>query len=98
VALGKFINSQPDCDKLKILFLRISEGVYCFGKRILNMKIVNELILIRIGGGYTELKEFMDKFSQAELDRIELHDCIESYLNMIKMQNLASNGQKFKKQ
>ena len=63
-ALGKFINSQTDCDKLKILFLRISEGVYCFGKRTLNMKIVNENhILIRTGGGYIEIKEFMDKFS-----------------------------------
>jgi len=63
------------------------------------MKIVNcDHILIRTGGGYIDIKDFIEKFSQAELDRIELHDCIESYLNMIKMQNLANNGEKTKKQ
>jgi hypothetical protein len=38
-ALGTFINTYPEREKLKILFLRESEGVYQFGQKRVYIKI-----------------------------------------------------------
>jgi hypothetical protein len=38
-ALGKFINEYPERDRMNILFLRESEGVYQFGQKRVYIKI-----------------------------------------------------------
>lgn len=37
--LGKALNAYPEKDKMRILFLRESEGVYHFGSRRVYIKI-----------------------------------------------------------
>ena len=39
--LADFINNYPDRNKLKIMFLRESEGVYSFGSKKILIKIKN---------------------------------------------------------
>lgn len=39
--LADFINNYPDRNRLKIMFLRDSEGVYSFGSKKVHIKINN---------------------------------------------------------
>ena len=39
LVLSEFINSRPENDKMKIMFLRESEGVYQFGQKRVYVKV-----------------------------------------------------------
>ena len=58
--LAEYINNFPDRNQLKIMFMRESEGVYEFGSRRINVRIEKGKILIRVGGGYMAIDEFLD--------------------------------------
>ena len=58
--LAEFINNYPDRQKLKIMFLRESEGVYQFGTKRVAVRVDKDKINIRVGGGYLSIDEFLD--------------------------------------
>lgn len=58
--LAEFINNYPERSKLKIMFMRESEGVYMFGSKKVAVKIEKDSIKIRVGGGYLSIDEFID--------------------------------------
>ena len=60
VKIADYINNYPERSKLKIMFLRESSGVYTFGSKRINIKIESGKILIRVGGGYLSIDEFLD--------------------------------------
>jgi Growth-Arrest-Specific Protein 2 Domain. len=44
-----------------IPFVREAEGVYIFGSKRIMIKIEqNEFLLVRVGGGYMKLKDFIE--------------------------------------
>jgi len=60
-ALGNVLNSYPEREKLQILFLRESEGVYQFGQKRVFIKIEKgNNILVRVGGGFMHIHEFIN--------------------------------------
>lgn len=59
--LSNAINTFPEKQKMKILFLRESEGVYQFGSRKVYIKIgKNDQVFVRVGGGYMHVNEFIE--------------------------------------
>ena len=58
--IAEYINNYPDRQKLKILFMRETEGVYQFGSKRVMVKIDKDKINIRVGGGYLSIDEFLD--------------------------------------
>ena len=58
--LADYINNYPDKSKLKIMFMRESEGVYEFGSRRVMVKVERDKIQIKVGGGYLSIDEFLD--------------------------------------
>lgn len=58
--LAEFINNYPERQKLKIMFMRESEGVYQFGSKRIAVKVEKDNIKIRVGGGYLSIDEFLD--------------------------------------
>lgn len=42
-----------------------------FGSRKIFAKIMNEKLVIRVGGGYMLIDEFLQTYGQAELDKLE---------------------------
>ena len=59
--LADYINNYPDREKLKLMFLRDSPGVYLYGTRRINLKIEKAgTIKVRVGGGYLSIDEFID--------------------------------------
>ena len=62
--LGQFLNMYPERQKLQIMFLRESEGVYQFGQKRVYIKIEKgNQILCRVGGGYMNIDDFITQYT-----------------------------------
>ena len=55
---------------MKIMFMRESEGVYQFGSKRVAVKVEQNKIIIRVGGGYMSIDEFLDQYSPTEIEKI----------------------------
>ena len=58
--IAEFINNYPDRNKLKIMFMRESSGVYSFGSKKITVRVEKSKIQIRVGGGFMSIDEFLD--------------------------------------
>ena len=58
--IAEYINHYPDRTKLRVMFLRESEGIYQFGSKRIAVKVDKDKINIRVGGGYLSIEEFLD--------------------------------------
>ena len=58
--LAEYTNNYPDRQKLKIMFMRESQGVYEFGSRKVRVTVQRDKISIKVGGGYLSIDEFLD--------------------------------------
>ena len=65
---------------MKILFLRESEGVYQFGQKRVYIKIWkgNQLV-VRVGGGYMLIQDFIEQYTAQEVERIQRKDVISRF-------------------
>ena len=67
MALAKFINQYPERNKMKIMFLRESEGVYRFGSSQIHVKIEKGQIIVRVGGGFLHVEDFIEMYTPLEV-------------------------------
>ena len=58
--LAEYINGAPSRVRPQMNFVREAEGVYKYGKKRVFMKIEGEQIIIRVGGGFLTIEEFID--------------------------------------
>ncbi len=68
--LAEYINNYPDRSRLKIMFQRESEGVYLFGTKRVNIRVDNNNINVRVGGGYLSIDEFIEQYTPSEVERM----------------------------
>lgn len=68
--LADFINNYPDRQRLRIMFQRESEGVYLYGTKRVNVRVDNNNINVRVGGGYLSVEEFIEQYTPTELERL----------------------------
>lgn len=91
-ALAQFLNNYPEREKLKILFIRESEGNYRFGtKRVFVQVGRGNQITVKVGGGFIRVEEFIKQYSISEADRITRNNPIERIQKKIKLQSIVSN-------
>ena len=58
--LSQTINSYPERNEMKIMFLRESEGVYTFGSKRVYIKIdKGQILSCRVGGGFISVHDFI---------------------------------------
>lgn len=68
LALATFLNRYPDRDRMRVLFLRESEGVYRFGDKRVYLKIEKgSEPFVRVGGGYLHVQEFIEQYTDVEV-------------------------------
>ena len=56
--LARYINESGTT----LPIARISEGWYLFGTRKIHAKVLNSRLVVRVGGGYSGLGEFIDNY------------------------------------
>ena len=91
ITLGDYINNYPDKKKLKILFMRESEGVYQFGTRRVNVRVERGKIMIKVGGGYLSIDEFLDQYTPAELTALERQDPLMRFSSKVAIQKTITD-------
>ena len=84
--LAELINNYPERSKLKIMFMRESEGVYHFGTKRVAVKVENHGIKIRVGGGYLSIDEFLDQYTPVELEKLERKDPLKRFSEKVAVQ------------
>jgi len=47
------------------------QGVYYFGTKKIQIAQHREALKVRVGGGYIDIDEFVDKYTQAEVDKLD---------------------------
>ena len=77
--LAEYINNFPDRQKLKIMFMRESEGVYQFGTKRVAVRVDKDRINIRVGGGFLSIDEFLDQYTTIELEKLERRDPLKKF-------------------
>lgn len=77
--VAEFINNYPDRNRLKIMFMRETAGVYQFGSRRVHVRIEKGKIKIRVGGGYLSIDEFLDQNTAIELEKVERKDPLKRF-------------------
>lgn len=59
-------------NKVKIPIHRIDESRYLFGTKIINIQIINGQLMVRVGGGFMELENYIDKNSSKEIFKLRV--------------------------
>jgi len=77
--LAEYINNYPERSKLKIMFMRESEGIYQFGTKRIYVRVDKDKINIRVGGGFLSIDEFLDQYTPAELEKLERKDPLKKF-------------------
>jgi CYTH domain-containing protein len=90
--LAEFINNYPERSKLKIMFMRESEGVYQFGSKRVAVKVEKDNIKIRVGGGYLSIDEFLDQYTPVELEKLERKDPLKRFSEKVAIQKTIVNA------
>lgn len=84
--LAEYINNYPERSKLKIMFMRESDGVYQFGSKRVCVRVDKDKINIRVGGGYLSIDEFLDIYTPQELDRLDRKDPLKKFSEKVAIQ------------
>lgn len=64
---------------------RLGGGFYLFGLKKIYAKIMNGKLVIRVGGGYMIIEEFISSYAQAELNKLEQlarREGVESFMEL----------------
>ena len=88
--MAEFINNYPDRNKLKIMFLRESSGVYEFGSKKVTVRVEKNKIQIRVGGGFLSIDEFLDQHTPLELEKLERRDPLKRFSHKVALQKAVS--------
>ena len=59
------------------MFVRESPGVYTFGTKKVFIKVYNNRIMVRVGGGYLSIDEFLEQYTVLELEKLEKRDGVD---------------------
>ena len=84
--LAEYINNYPERSKLKIMFMRESEGIYQFGTKRIYVRVDKDKINIRVGGGFLSIDEFLDQYTPAELEKLERKDPLRKFSEKVAVQ------------
>jgi len=57
---------------LDVPMQRVGDGQYMFGSRKIFAKIMNDKLVVRVGGGYMLIDEFLATYGQQELDKLHM--------------------------
>jgi hypothetical protein len=73
--LAEFINNSSYKAKLASMFVRENgEGIYQFGTRKVFIRVEQDQIIIRVGGGFLHIEEFLAQYMTVEYEKQERRD------------------------
>ena len=91
LTLASWINKFPERNRMNIMFLRESEGVYKFGQKRVYLKVEQgNKILVRVGGGFMGIDQFISQYTPEEVEKISRRpDVLTKFCNKLSAQHIA---------
>ena len=82
--LGKYLNDSNGMDPTlpRAMFRREGEGIYIFGTKKIYLKLLNDNIMVRVGGGYQALDEFVKQHGEEELHKMQREEMRQGLYEM----------------
>lgn len=71
-AVDEFLAKYVNLMQCKVPIKRLGNGFYMFGTRKIFAKIMNGKLVIRVGGGYMTIEEFIATYADQEINRCKL--------------------------
>ena len=73
-ALADYLNTRPE--PLEVNFIREDAGTYLFGSKrvfikIENGKIISKIYIVRVGGGFMRIDEFVELYTPLEVEKLD---------------------------
>lgn len=65
--VDEMFSSFLNASDLDVDVKRMGEGKYMFGTRLITCRIVNGKLLVRVGGGFMSVQEFIDHYGKMEM-------------------------------
>ena len=65
------------------MFMRESTGIYTFGSKKLYVTVQKGKIVVRVGGGFLSVDEFLDQNTCLELEKIERRDPLKRFSEQV---------------
>lgn len=89
--MAEFVNNYPDRTNLKLMFLRESSGIYEFGTKRVEVRNTQGKLLIRVGGGYMGIDEFLQNYTPLELEKLERRDPLKRFAEKVAIAKTIEN-------
>ena len=70
--IDKMLENFIKTHKVKVPIHRIEASKYLFGTRVINAQIINGVLMVRVGGGFMSMEQFVDKHSAKEIHRLRV--------------------------
>jgi hypothetical protein len=61
--VDKLLEKYVENNKVNVPINRIDPSKYLFGTKVISAQIINGVLMIRVGGGFMGIEEFVDKHS-----------------------------------
>ena len=74
VLVAEFINGYKHRAQMRLMFIRVDDGVYEFGGQKLLLREQRGVLKVKIGGGFCEVEEYLNQYTPAELEKLERKD------------------------
>ena len=84
--LAEYINNYPERNRLKVMFMRESSGIYQFGTKKVFVKVEKDKIIIRVGGGFLTIDEFLDIYTPLEIEKLERKSPLKKFSEKVAVQ------------
>ena len=82
-----YLNDFPEREKLKVSFIRETDGIYNFGTKRVFLKLERgDQIMVRVGGGYMHIDDFLEQYTPLEVEKIRRKDVISNFQNRATVQ------------
>jgi Growth-Arrest-Specific Protein 2 Domain len=70
--VDKLLEEFVRTHKVKVPINRIGVNKYLFGMRLINAIIINGVLMVRVGGGFMSMTDFVEKHSPKEILQIKV--------------------------
>lgn len=70
--VDKMLERYIETHKVKVPIHRIDQSKYLFGTRVIAAQIINGVLMVRVGGGFMSIEEFLDKHTNKEILNLKL--------------------------
>ena len=74
--LAEYINTNGTL----VPWVRLSKGNYTYGTKKVGLKYMRDHLIVRVGGGYMEIEEFVANYEDIELAKMNQQDPTKDYV------------------